>query len=61
VASVRIQTPHNSNLVASFSAKAPGQWLLSDAVRREMARVQSTLDEHLGHDQTRPEMARVTT
>ncbi len=61
VASVRIQTPHNSNLVASFRSQAPGPWQLSDAVRREMAGVQSKLDEHLGHDQKRPEVATVTT
>jgi tetratricopeptide (TPR) repeat protein len=61
VATVRILTPPNANLLATFKVQGRDQIQLLDAVRREIVRVQSAMDEQFTHDQRRPELPNVTT
>lgn len=61
IATVRILTPPNANLVATFTVRARSHSQLLDAVRREVGRVLRAVDEQLAHNRPQPEMSKVTT
>src|SRR5262249_9674676 len=61
VATIRIVTPANGNLLATFSVRTQTRSQLLDDVRREIVRVNRSVDGQLAHDRPQRDVPRVTT
>jgi tetratricopeptide (TPR) repeat protein len=61
IATLRIVTPADTIVAASFAAQGATPAQLLAAVRRQVGGIQRALDERLTHDQRRAEVAKVTT
>ena len=61
VATLRILTPSNANVLSTFTARGRTRSQLLDGVRREIVRVNKAVDGQLAHDRPPREAPRVTT